>query len=653
MTTGIGEDLRLLKAQISPDHTYAIAQELSCYHRVQASSGYRAAANRAADLMKEAGVACTVKSYPAHTGSHCFTHSLFQEWHCESATLELTFPAPRLLADFSVNDMSVIQRSGCCKVQDVPVVWLPDGFTPDTPTPPVCNRVIFIENGFAALTDWAIAQGALGILTVSMPQMLPVRTEMPNDPELRDCCANLSFHWLTPGQEGALFGFALTPRQGRELALLCETLAATGEAPRIRAEVHSRFYSGNIENVQADISGACDEEILITAHLCHPKSSVNDNLSGTAAAMEAMIALQQLIDQGKLSPPRRRIRLLLVPEFTGTYAYLAENEARLDSIPAGINLDMVGAWQHMGAGPMLVLATPYASCSFMEDLSAAVLEELQKESPLADRGEHVALFSAAIKPFMVGSDHYILSDPTIGIPAVAVTQWPDKAYHTSMDQIDRLDPAMLARVAVFTAVYVYTLATLSPQTAQALLDRTTDRALLQITRLARGGQAEDFAPCCIDYLHNTMGSYLRYFPENPHFASQVAQRQRYISDFAALTFGFVPAVGFPVAPHAPRRLFRAPLSTRSMVAALSPGELARWQALCKRYSSCTGVMDYILYAVNGSDSPEVIAKRVEYETGVSCLDYTRELIEFLLDNGLAELQSDVKITKTTGVCDDG
>lgn len=632
----IGDDLRLLKAQVSSDHIYEIAEALSHYHRVQASPGYRAAAAESARMLQEAGVDCTVKSYPADTGINCFTQSLFQEWSCEGATLELAYPGRKLLADFSIDDMAVIQRSGCCTVQDAEVVWLPDGFTPDDPAPTVRDKVIFIENGFVALTDWAIAQGALGILTVSMPQMLPVRTAMEMDPELRDCRANLSFHWLIPGQEGKLFGFALTPRQGRELAILCESIAQAGEVPRISAQVISRFYSGNIENVQADIHGECDEEILITAHLCHPRSSVNDNLSGTAAAMECMIALRRLIDEGKLPRPQRRIRLLLVPEFTGTYAYLVENEARLNAITAGINLDMVGAWQHRNAGPMLVLATPYASCSFVEDLSAVVLEELQKESPLADRGEHVPLFSAAIRPFMTGSDHYILSDPTVGIPAVAVTQWPDKAYHTSMDKLDRLDPALLARVAVFTAVYAYTLASMTTVKAQLLLERTTDRALLQITRLARGGRAKEFAPCCMDYLHSTLQSYLRYFPKNSDFAAQVAVQQHYLNNFAALTLGFAPAVGYTAAPDAPRRLFRAPLSERSMAAALDPTALVRWQELCKRHSSCKGAMDYIIYGINGRDTLEVIAKKVEYETGIDCLEYTRELIKFLRDNRLVK-----------------
>ena len=76
--------------------------------------------------------------------------------------------------------------------------------------------------------------------------------------------------------------------------------------------------------MEAWIPGETQEEVLMTAHLCHPRSSVNDNASGAASAIEAMGVLQSLIDEGVLEKPRRTIRLLLIPEFTGTYAYLEE-----------------------------------------------------------------------------------------------------------------------------------------------------------------------------------------------------------------------------------------------------------------------------------------------------------------------------------------
>jgi len=64
-------------------------------------------------------------------------------------------------------------------------------------------------------------------------------------------------------------------------------------------------------------------EVLVVAHLCHPQPSANDNASGAAAALEAARVLQTLIAGGHLPPPRRSIRFLWLPEFTGSQAYLA------------------------------------------------------------------------------------------------------------------------------------------------------------------------------------------------------------------------------------------------------------------------------------------------------------------------------------------
>ena len=52
--------------------------------------------------------------------------------------------------------------------------------------------------------------------------------------------------------------------------------------------------------------------------------------------------------------------------------------------------------------------------------------------------------------FSAGSDHYILSDPTVGIPSPMIIHWPDRFYHSSHDTPDKCDPRSLARKALPT-----------------------------------------------------------------------------------------------------------------------------------------------------------------------------------------------------------
>jgi len=148
---------------------------------------------------------------------------------------------------------------------------------------------------------------------------------------------------------------------------------------------------------------------------------------------------------------------------TGTFAYLAQNEERIPRILAGLNLDMVGEKQELCQGPLVVEYPPQAAKSFVGDLMANVLEAVTEEAKNLSGGSSYALFKYAVTPFSGGSDHYVLSDPTVGIPSPMLIQWPDKFYHTSADTLDKVDPQMLYRVGCMSGTYAYLLANLTEQ----------------------------------------------------------------------------------------------------------------------------------------------------------------------------------------------
>jgi hypothetical protein len=68
------------------------------------------------------------------------------------------------------------------------------------------------------------------------------------------------------------------------------------------------------------------------------------------------------------------------------------------------------------------------------------------------------LYRQAEVPFSGGSDHFVFSDPTVGVPMPMLIQWPDRFYHTSADTPDRVDPQSLARSGTLAAAYAYWLA---------------------------------------------------------------------------------------------------------------------------------------------------------------------------------------------------
>ncbi|MBC7263041.1 MAG: DUF4910 domain-containing protein [Chloroflexi bacterium] len=435
------------------EHVAAISQ----HHRIQASPGFRAAAEYCLAQLSAAGVDAEVLSFPASAKARYWTSRMFQEWEATEATLDLIEPEEKRtrLADFASLKTSLIQRSRAVKNLEAEVVLLEDGTKDeDYQGLDVRGKMVLTSGDVERVRWFAIEKrGAAGILFDGMRSTPPVRERM----DLPDARQYTSF-WYGPGDKECL-GFVLSPRQGESLRALIKERRRKGEPPvKVRANIESRFWEGQTEVVTALVPGEGDEEIVVVAHLCHPQPSANDNASGSGAALEIARVLTKLIEQGTLPRPARSIRFLWVPEMTGTYAYLATQEKDLHRLIAGINLDMVGQNQDLCGSSFLIEQPPMSLPSFAPDLLERIRESLltQAESHTGTGG--YALFRHAVTPFSGGSDHYIFSDPTVGVPMPMLIQWPDKFYHTSEDTPDKTSPEMLAIVGILAATYAYFLA---------------------------------------------------------------------------------------------------------------------------------------------------------------------------------------------------
>ncbi len=619
-------------------------KEIARYHRIQASEGYREAAEASCGLLRAAGLKARILNYPADLKSVCFTQRIFREWNCKEAWLDLTFPWKERAACFSREEMSLIQRSAPADYSqaDLPVVYVPDDMEPERFDMDMEGKLLFVENGFDRWTEKAKECRAAAILTVSMPEIKPVRVKMSEDEELKEAHANLSFHHYTEESEGKLRGFALSPRFGKELREACLSLAGEGRYPTARFRIESSFQDGFIENVEAYIPGESEEEILLTAHLCHPRSSVNDNASGAACGIEAMTALHALIEEGILPKPKRTIRLLLIPEFTGTYAYLAENKQRLGKIVSGFNIDMVAGRQNGSAGPLILVDTPDCARSFSGDLGEAVLEALSGECAFGGDKIAVPLFSSVRVPFVFGSDHYILSDPTVDIPTVALTQWPDKTYHTSADCAGHVDPGLLRRAAAAAAAYCYIYGSLTEELVRELLPLTARRFFARIDKLRRHASADSCGKArYLDrVIEATLQRYASLFQGEERTAvEELLKQERQL--YEILLRGFGEAAAAKGKGPVPRRLFQGPAAMRCILAGMTEEQRAEWDAFTKQYPRLAANMDYIFYETDGVRSIEEVAECVRCQTDADCLEGLPAFYELfeslgLIDLGLAE-----------------
>ena len=159
-----------------------------------------------------------------------------------------------------------------------------------------------------------------------------------------------------------------------------------------------------------------EEEIIISAHICHPAAGANDNASGTAGVIELARAFTNLIKKGVLPPPKRTIRFLLIPEFDGTWPWVKENEDKAKNALINLNLDMIGEHGLRIGEPFQMSLGPYSRPSILNDF-LRFFTEIIADHPkgLAVNGTKVPM-RYRILPFSGGSDQQVFVDTAIGIP---------------------------------------------------------------------------------------------------------------------------------------------------------------------------------------------------------------------------------------------
>ncbi len=674
---------RELEKEVSGEIALNFVSEISRHHRIQASPGMRAAVRYAVETMNGFGLDTKVHEHPADGETYYWSSLQFKEWACRDAELKLIElkKEARILARWSESKLSLIQRShptlgGCCEAE---VVVLEKGEEEkDYKGLDVAGKMVLTNGDLDRVRELAVEQrGAIGVIYDGTW----VRPPALKEGELDDALKYTSFWW--EGGERPCFGFVLTPRTGRWLRELVEKQKKT-EPVKVWAKVDSSIYEGSIENAVATIPGKTDEEIVVVAHICHPQPSANDNASGSGAAMEAARALQRLIATGVLSKPRRRIRFTLVPEMTGSYAFLAENEDGIPKMVAALNLDMVGERQDVCGGPLIVERTPEATPSFVNSLLEAIYDEVKAEAGNLGGSAKYALFKHAVTSFSGGSDHYIYSDPTVGVPSPMIIQWPDKFWHTSFDTLDKVDPEMLRKVALITATYAYFIANAGPEEAIWLACEVAAREkrrlvegiqthMTEALNNAEGGEElgkglaraiSELKEKVAYHLGRCIGavrSVRRIGGDDSRYASieedlingleSIAKDEQRMARAAILAYA--EAKGLTPLPQVrrgrmeklereasgiiPRRLFKGPFSTRPWIRKLSPEDqekLWRFNQEHKDVNRTIGTL--AMYWTDGQRSLREISRLVELESGGTDLKYLVGHFRFLEKMGLVE-----------------
>jgi hypothetical protein len=381
-----------------------------------------------------------------------------------------------------------------------------------------------------------------------------------------------------PGQPAAQppapkFAFQVPVREGD---ILKRRLLAN-EKITVRAQVESKMETADLENVLAFIPGTdpAAGEVILSAHLFEgmQKQGANDNISGSACILEVARVLNTLIAEGRLPRPKRSIRFIWGPEFSGIGKWVQANQKIMEQTLCNINMDMVGEWLSKNQAFFCLMRTTYGNAHYINDvmenyyryLGEGNRERIQNRSTAAHVPVRVVAPSGADEPFVYSiethygaSDHEVFNDWGVGVPGIMMIAWPDQWYHTSGDVADKADPTQLKRAAVIGAAGAYTVASAGAEAAVKIageivsnatrrlghqlvvsletLNRATAESFGEEARFAR-----DIFEAAVVNEKDTLGSVLELAPGDASLSGYLAKMAKAVDGVGAAGLAAIDA----------------------------------------------------------------------------------------------------------------
>jgi aminopeptidase-like protein len=184
--------------------------------------------------------------------------------------------------------------------------------------------------------------------------------------------------------------------------------------------IDSSLEPGHLSYGECVLPGETTDEVLLSAHVCHP-SLANDNLAGAtvAAFLAGLLGGVQL---------RQTYRFLFIPGTIGSITWLARNEHRVDRIKHGLVLACLGDAGHP------TYKKSRRGDAAIDRIAAHVLKHR------APRHEIVEF-----SPY--GYDERQFCSPGFDLPVGCLMRTPHgryPEYHTSADDLGLVRPAQLA-----------------------------------------------------------------------------------------------------------------------------------------------------------------------------------------------------------------
>ncbi|MGC9529225.1 MAG: DUF4910 domain-containing protein [Candidatus Bipolaricaulaceae bacterium] len=537
-----------LCGEISGLRAKEAAADIARHHRVQASPGFEAAVADVRAMLAAAGIESHVHTFPADGTTTTYRWTAPPAWSATAAVLRQVKPRARTVADFAEVPQALVVHSPPGEV-DAELVHVGRGTAEaDYRGREVAGRAVLAcgrarevlqmagPRGAAAMIIYPPSErAAAGYDLIQYQSLFPTAEEIPS---------------LVPA-------FSISRRTADQL------MAELEKGPvRLRGRVEAAFTTGSLQVVEAELAGDDRQagQVLLCAHLCHPRQSANDNASGSGLLVELARALAAR--RSRLALPHT-LRFLWVPEFNGTLPWARARGETLQDVWYAVNLDMVGQSPTEVGTPLTISRAPDSVPSYVNAWLAPLAARIAaREDAFSPQGSRRPLHWV-VEPPSGGSDHLVFSSPPARIPAVMFGHH-DPFWHTDLDTMDRVDPSRLKQVGVVAAALAALPALLraEPWRLQGWLLAYSLTRLIRARELAGGDSTRraELAATALDLERQRAEAFGRLYLQLTKGAWPAADHLRALEAVA----GAPPGAVAPAAGDRPTRTCDGPVGYRPL-----------------------------------------------------------------------------------------
>jgi hypothetical protein len=478
-----------------------------------------------------------------------------QSWNGIKGELWEVKPQRQKLASYKDMTAMLARGSGSADVE-AELAWVGRGTKEEIESTGVEGKIVVTEGSISTVHNLACGElGALGVIAISTsrisrdPLQIPWRGIYRRRGTSEEEVPQPKFGFLLPFREGELLKSRLLRR----------------EKITVHAQVEAKMEDYEYQNVICHIPGTDPNagEVILSAHLYEGivKQGANDNKSGSAGILEVARVLHTLIEEGRLPRPKRTIRFLWGPEFSGTGRWVQENQEIMDKTLCNINMDMVGISLSKSHTYLNLMRTTYGNAHYINDvmenyyryIGEGNKDRIQNRSRL----RRIIAPSGIDEPFYYSiethygaSDHEVFNDWAVGVPGIMMITWPDPWYHTSGDRVDKIDATQMKRVAIIGAAGAYTVASADDNMAQKIAGEVASNGTRRLghqlaiaLEILNKATAEDLSKAykkawiqvstAVTNEKDTLGAVLELAKDNTAVGSYVAKMQKTVDAVGA------------------------------------------------------------------------------------------------------------------------